>query len=70
MKRQDLEAMPMTLKQKSNGKIWKSNGFTTATYDWNCDGDIYKDTVMVLFELNGNGFMRIHEYDMDDFEII
>lgn len=70
MRQTELFAMPMTLVQKSNGKIWKSNGkFVTATIDWNHDGDVYTDTVMILYELNGNGMMEIHKYDIDDFEI-
>jgi hypothetical protein len=71
MSKNELEKMPMTLKHKSTGKIYKSGGkFVTLTCDWNCDGDVYTDTIMPIFELSGNGFARIHEYDFDEFEVI
>lgn len=70
MTREEKANMPMTLKEKATGKVWKSDGkFHTATKDWNYDGDVYTDTIMALHELNGNGLMIIREYDLADFEI-
>lgn len=71
MTREEKASMPMTLKEKDTGKVWKSDGkFHTMTCDWNCDGDIYTDRVMFLHELDGNGLAEIHEYDFEFFEII
>ena len=71
MTREEKNLMPMTLRDKTTGDLWKSDGrFHTITCDWNHDGDVYTDTVMVLHELNGNWLMEIHEYDLDHFEIV
>lgn len=71
MTREEKSAMPMTLRDKTTGKLWKSDGkFHTLTCDWNHDGDIYTDTVMFLHELDGNGLMQIYEYDFSDFEMV
>ena len=71
MTREEKSAMSMTLRDKTTGNLWKSDGkFHTLTCDWNNDGDVYTDTVMFLHELDGNGFMQIYEYDFSDFEIV
>ncbi len=58
-------------KELETGKYWFSkSGFTTATRDWNYDGDVYTDTVMMLWELDGNAYNTIHEYNMNDYESV
>ena len=53
------------------GTKWKTDGiFHTLTIDWNCDGDIYTDTVMRLYEVNGNRYTDIHENEMSLYEVI
>lgn len=72
MSKSELIAMPMTLREKSTGRIWKSDGkFHTITADWNCDGDVYTDRIMTLYELDGNAYRRIHADEFnDDYKII
>lgn len=54
-----------------DGTKYKSDGkFHTLTIDWNCDGDIYADTVMRIDELESNNYTFIHKYDLIDYQII
>lgn len=57
-------------KEKTTGKYWHGKGFYTGTHDWNDDGDIYTDTVLNLYELDGNVYWSIHEDDLNMFEVV
>lgn len=53
------------------GTEWKTDGvFHTLTVDWNYDNDIYTDTVMRLYEVNGNRYADIHKYDLDHYKVL
>ena len=53
------------------GVKWRTDGiFHTMTVDWNYDGDVYTDTVMRLWEVDGNRYNDIHEYDLDSYKTI
>ena len=45
-----------------NGRIYGTKGFYTGTHDWNCDGDVYTDTVMNCFNASGS-LIVLHKYD-------
>ena len=55
--------------KENNNEIWFSDGqFHTWQRDWNYDGDVYTDTVMVIRKLSDmNIFNEIHRYDLVDF---
>lgn len=58
----------MWLIDKEIEKICFSDGkFHTETRDWNHDGDVYTDTVMVIHYLSGDD-AHIHRYDLEDYK--
>lgn len=56
--------------EKETRKICYSDGeFHTYTRDWNCDGDVYTDTVMIIHFFN-NDYTVVHHSDINDYEEI
>ena len=60
----------MWMIDKEDNRICYADGnFHTITRDWNYDGDVYSDTVMVVHYLGGE-YCHIHRYDMEYYEVV